>query len=235
MTDSAADFVSIIIPVYQDDAALQQLLANLASMIGDDPHVEIVVVATGDSNATQAIVDAYKATLLNCSPGRGTQMNFGASAARGDILWFLHADAEPPIDALSIIRNVIRHQGVGGWFQFRFQGIPSKAKNRLAALINWRARHGIAYGDQGLFFSRVCFEKHSGFQDVPLFEEVQLVKACKTSGHFLPVSATIGVNDRRWQQDGWIRRTLSNRALAIGHACGIAPEKLARWYSGLRR
>ena len=35
----------------------------------------------------------------NAPRGRGTQMHAGAVAATGDILWFLHADTQPPEDA----------------------------------------------------------------------------------------------------------------------------------------
>jgi hypothetical protein len=45
--------------------------------------------------------------------------------------------------------------------------------------------------------------------------------------------ADIGVSPRRWERDGWIRRTVGNRLLALGHALGIPPHRLARRYEPL--
>jgi hypothetical protein len=40
----------------------------------------------------------------------------------------------------------------------------------------------------------------------------------------------MGVSPRRWERDGWIRRSLMNRLLALGFALGVAPDRLARMY-----
>jgi hypothetical protein len=65
-----------------------------------------------------------------------------------------------------------------------------------------------------------------------LFEEVPLVRALRRAGRFARVGATIGVSPRRWERDGWVRRTLENRVLALGYLAGISPRRLARRYRG---
>jgi hypothetical protein len=92
------------------------------------------------------------------------------------------------------------------------------------------ARIGEVYGDQGLFASRAAFERAGGFAEEPLFEEVPLVRALKRAGGFRVLDEPIVVSARRWQQDGFWRRTLENRLLALGHAAGLSPRRLARWY-----
>jgi hypothetical protein len=74
-----------------------------------------------------------------------------------------------------------------------------------------------------------------GFADEPLFEEVPLVRAARERGHFAAVSAAIGVSPRRWERDGWLRRSLGNRLLAIGYMLGISPRRLARRYDRTSR
>ncbi|MEL6870061.1 MAG: glycosyltransferase [Pseudomonadota bacterium] len=220
--------VSVIVPVHDDDARLRQLLPQLLSQ----PHVgEVIVSASAESDALVALCDAPNIVLTHSARGRGLQLNHGASLAQHAVLWFVHADAQVPAQAARYICNRVDAGDVGGWFAFGFHNAPSPAANRFAALINWRARHGVAYGDQGLFFRREAFVRFGGFEPVALFEEVRLFKTAKAAGRFHASHLTIGVDARRWQSSGWIRRTLSNRALALCHALGIAPDTLAHWYA----
>ncbi len=70
--------------------------------------------------------------------------------------------------------------------------------------------------------------------DAPLFEEVSLVRELRSAGRFDAVDATLGVSPRRWERDGWLRRTLNNRILALGYALGVPAEQLARRYHATR-
>ncbi|MEO0616446.1 MAG: TIGR04283 family arsenosugar biosynthesis glycosyltransferase [Pseudomonadota bacterium] len=222
-----AQRLSVIIPVYRDTAALQRLL----TLLSRDPGIDECLVAAANTEQSELeTAVAGRATIIRSEAGRGRQLNAGAASASGTLLWFLHADATPPADAASAIRGHIGAGNDGGWFQFRFEGVEGRSARRLAALINWRARRGVAYGDQGLFFTREAFERWGGFEPAPLFEEVRLVRAAKTEGAFTALPLEIGVDPRKWRETGWLRRTLVNRALALGHAAGISSERLARWY-----
>ncbi|MEM1439446.1 MAG: glycosyltransferase [Pseudomonadota bacterium] len=221
--------LSVIVPVYRDTDALTRLLDVLS---GDSGIDECLVAAAKTERTALESVIAGRARLIDSDPGRGRQLNAGAAAATGALLWFLHADATPPSGASSAIKDHIRAGNDGGWFRFRFEGVESRGAKRLANLINWRAQRGIAYGDQGLFFTREAFEHWGGYEPVPLFEEVRLVRTAKAEGHFTALPLEIGVDPRKWNETGWVRRTLTNRALALSHAAGISPDRLARWYRG---
>jgi len=161
---------------------------------------------------------------------RGTQLHSGATAANNPILWFLHADSWPAVNSATTIRDHTAAGAVGGYFRFRFLGPRGWFKRLLEWTINARSGVGIPYGDQGLFTTAAAYEHTGGFARQPLFEEVQLVKQLRKSGSFIGVAATIGVSPRRWERDGWLRRTVENRLLALGHALGISPYRLARVY-----
>lgn len=219
--------LSVVIPVYRDTEALQRLLDRLAR----DPGIAECIVAAADSDDSRlaSAVDG-RTLIIRSGAGRGRQLNAGADAASGDVVWFLHADSTPPEHAAEAIDAHIAAGNDGGWFRFRFEGVETPGARRLARLINWRARRGVAYGDQGIFCTRQAFERWGGFEPVPLFEEVRLVRAAKAEGRFRELPIDIGVDPRKWNETGWVRRTLTNRALALGHAAGISPERLARWY-----
>ena len=96
--------------------------------------------------------------------------------------------------------------------------------------INLRTISGIPYGDQGLFAARSAFEAAGGFSDEPLFEEIRLVKKLRDAGSFEEIDLPIGVSPRRWEQDGWLIRTLQNRLLVLGYLVGMPGHALARIY-----
>jgi len=223
--------ISVIVPVFNDTAALRRLLAHVATEAANSG--EIVVVDAGDDAACVEVCNAFAARRIVCPPGRGHQLNAGARNARGKILWFVHADAEPPQGCLALIEDAM-HAGVaGGYFRFRFAGDPAWYKSLLQVLINWRTRFGVPYGDQGLFAARDAFAAAGGFAEAPLFEEVPLVRGLRKAGAFGAIDADIGVSCRRWERDGWLRRSITNRALALAYAAGIAPDVLARRYRAM--
>jgi rSAM/selenodomain-associated transferase 2 len=220
--------LSVIIPVLNDSAALASLLETLAAMpAGPD---EVLVVDGGGDDACRAVCQAAGARWIASRPGRGAQLDAGARAAAGDWLWFLHADASPPPAGAAAIREAMTAGRAGGWFRFRFTGTAHALARLIATLTNWRCRFGVPYGDQGLFAAAAAYRRAGGFPDQPLFEEVPLVRGLRRAGTFSPLALSIGVSPRRWEQDGWLRRSLWNRALALGYMLGVPPGRLARRY-----
>jgi rSAM/selenodomain-associated transferase 2 len=219
--------ISIVIPTLADDAALAALLQRIRSW---PRRPREIIVVDGDTRAsTRALCERQQAVWLPSVHGRGVQLMKGAAHAHGSTLWFLRADCEPHPDSLTAISIAIDSGAVGGYFRFRFTGQRRWFKTLLEAAIRWRCRLGVPYGDQGLFAERESFDVCGGFAPTPLFEEVPLVKALRRQGRFEALSVPIGVSERRWQRDGWLRRALSNRLLALGYMAGLSPARLARW------
>jgi rSAM/selenodomain-associated transferase 2 len=220
--------VSVIVPVLHDDAELDRLLRLLRAMAA--PPDEIIVVDGAASEACRAAAQRMNCVYVSTRAGRGHQLHAGALRAGGTVLWFLHADATPPPDAVRLVRAAHDSGHVGGYFRFCFTGPPAWHKRLLAALINLRTRVGIAYGDQGIFVSRDAYARSGGFADVALFEEVPLMRQLRRDGKLARLAASVGVSPRRWERDGWIRRTLCNRALALAYLAGVPADRLARHY-----
>jgi rSAM/selenodomain-associated transferase 2 len=220
--------ISIVIPVLGDTPLLSTLLNSLWLL--DDIPLEVIVVDGANNSAVTDCCRQLNSIYLNTRAGRGHQLHSGALSASGNVIWFLHADAEPPQDAIESIRRAVRAGAIGGYFKFHFMGQPAWYKSALAMLINIRCRFGTPYGDQGLFIRKTDYMQAGGFPDTILFEEVPLVHAARSAGLFVQLDAPIGVSPRRWERDGWIRRTLGNRLLAIGYMLGLSPNTLARYY-----
>lgn len=225
---TARPAISVVIPVLHDTQLLGPLVGLLRT--GVEAPAEIIVVDGSDQANCRELCRHLGCVHVATRAGRGHQLHAGARQARGEVLWFLHADATPPAGGIGRIRAAHAAGSIGGYFRFQFAGPPTWYKRALAATINLRARLGVPYGDQGLFVSRRAYEQAGGFPDQPLFEEVTLVRRLRRLGAFVPVNLPIGVSPRRWERDGWVWRSLANRLLALGYALGISPAWLARRY-----
>lgn len=222
--------LSVVVPVWRDADALARLLARHAS-----PEVQWVV-ARCDEDDEGPLLDALAARFpdvhwVRAVKGRGQQLNAGAAIAAGDWLLFLHADTMlPPGWRDAIVGEAGR--GGHGWGCFRF-GLASGAWQ--ARLIEWgvaqRVRlFSLPYGDQGIFVRRDVFQSAGGFPASPLMEDVALVRRLRRFGRPCRSALRVRTSARRWQQDGWWRRTWINLSVLARYVAGVPPERLVRPY-----
>ncbi len=220
--------LSIIIPCYRDQAQVSVLLQQLSTLLVLPS--EVIVVDAASDPICHAICTQYGAQWHRSDPCRGKQLLQGAQIATGDILWFLHADTRVSPNALSSITQAVERGAIGGYFRFAFDGPPVWPMLILEPAIALRSRFGTPYGDQGIFVKKEAYFKVGGHAPWPLFEDAPLVKGLRNLGHFQPLLDPIWVDSRRWQRDGWWRRTLQNRMLALKFILGASPDTLAKSY-----
>lgn len=169
--------ISVIVPVLNEESTLPRLMGQLESLPGSP---EIVVVDGGSDDETESLVRP-PAILLRAPRGRGAQLNAGARAVSGKVLFFLHADSSLPPDPLGeIVRVMETHQA--GCFGIRFDS-DSALMRVCAALSNYRCFcRRIVFGDQGLFIERGLFFDMGGFPDLPLMEDYAFSLALRSRG-----------------------------------------------------
>lgn len=224
--------LSIVVPALDEAAAIGQLLADLAPLLGTGQEDEIVVVDGGSSDATAAIAAAAGARVVGAARGRGVQLRAGAAAAGGDWLLFLHADVRVSRLALALAldRVAADRRDEAHWFRLAIdgQGVALRVVERAA---NLRSRLlGLPYGDQGLLVHRALYDAVGGFDAVPLMEDVALVRRLGRAGRLVEIHASLVVSARRWQRDGVLRRTLRNQGILLRWLLGASPERLAERY-----
>ena len=168
---------------------------------------------------------------MRSAPGRGAQMNDGARHARGRWLVFLHADTRLGAGWIDALRRLDEQPRiVGGSFRF---ALDSPA--RWARWIEWGVRirvrlFDLAYGDQALFVRRTVFEELGGYRELPLMEDVDFIRRLRRHGHLEHADVPALTSARRWERDGWFRRTVDNVLLVALFLAGYPPERLARHY-----
>lgn len=225
--------ISVIIPCFHDEQPLERLLGQLrAAERQAGAPLQIIVVDAAASERCRMLCQNHGALWVTATPCRGEQLRQGAALAEHEILWFLHADAELDGQPLDALRQTITAGSAGGYFAFRFSGVPCWQGRVLERLVAWRNRIGVPYGDQGLFARRNVYFAVGQHAPWPLFEEVPLVEGLREYGDFRSLDQGLRVSPRRWQRDGWWRRACRNRLLAMGFMLGISPATLARLYAG---
>lgn len=221
-----APLVTVVTPVLRDSEALRALMPQVPGI----PEVEMVVVdGAADDELERLIQERPDTRLCRTSPGRGHQMNSGASGAAGEWLLFLHADSCLPAGWLQAFGS-LQPDVVGGWFQFALDDDAWQARliERLVAL---RVRFlTLPYGDQGLFVRRRVFESMGGFRELPLFEDVDFVRRLVRHGRVVQLPLSLPTSSRRWTRDGWFRRSIRNSALVSLYFAGVSPAWLADRY-----
>lgn len=223
---------SIIIPCFHDAAALGRTLDHLQRLAGISSS-EIVVSAFGDTEGTTRAVGARARLLWPGGSTRAQLMNAGASAARGDVLCFLHADSTPPADALLRIDAALRNARiVGGAFEHRF------AERTIALrVISWinRCRYRLTrnyYGDQGIFVRADVFRAIGGYPDLPLMEDLVFSQRLKRTGAVVLIREPLLTSGRRFLTRGAWRTFWAIVWLLALHTCGCSTRRYAPWWRG---
>jgi rSAM/selenodomain-associated transferase 2/rSAM/selenodomain-associated transferase 1 len=219
-------YLSVIIPAVDEAQQIARTIAAATS-----PDAEVIVSDGGSKDRTVQIASSLGARIVSGERGRAGQQNRGAAAARGEVLLFLHADTRLPGNYVDHVFETLmdRHTLLGA---FRFAtDIPTPAMRGIAFFTNLRSGWlNLPYGDQGFFMRKRDFDAAGGFPDVPIAEDLHLVRRMARKGRITLAPAAAVTSGRRWQRLGTIRTTIINAIIAAGSLAGVAPRRLAPLY-----
>lgn len=226
-----SDTISVILPVWKEVSIINHTIGNILSS-EYRADMEIIVVDGSAEGETIRAVQNKKAQKIVSEKGRSQQMNAGAAIARGGILLFLHADTLLPRNALHAISSIMQKKElVGGAFDLGIDS-PRSVFRLIETAASLRSRiTRIPYGDQGIFIRKDYFHAIGGFKEIPLMEDVDIMRRIKKAGDkicILPLK--VKTSPRRWEKEGIVRCTLRNWALITLYCLGFSPEKLAKLY-----
>ncbi|RMG17418.1 MAG: glycosyltransferase [Planctomycetota bacterium] len=230
----AAAFLSVVVPVLDEEARLPAQLDALAEHSG---ILEVLVVDGGSRDGTVSLAQGRPGVrVLRARRGRGPQLNAGAAAARGDVLLFLHADVRLPVDASRWIREALEDPKVVGG-AFRVRTVPDGPRPWFAPLLglaDLRSRRTrLPYGDQSLFVRRAAFRAVGGYPDQPLFEDLEFARRLRRQGTLVLLPVCVEVSARRYQRRP-LRTALAHNVFPLLYRLGVPAERLARWYPTVR-
>ena len=224
---SARTQFSIIVPVFNEALLIRPFLQHLRKRA---PGAAIIVADGGSSDGTVDLATSFCDQLVRSEPNRAIQMNTGARAARGDILWFVHVDAELPLRCLDEIGRIMDDPNVvGGFFRIRLpQGLVYRLTDSFAHYAGILLR--MRCGDHGIFCRRTVFLDIGGFPRVPLMEDVGFVRQLHRHGRVTYSDKRILVSPRRYEAIGRVRLTLAYGFIAMLYIFSVPPSMLASIY-----
>ena len=223
--------LSIIVPTLNEARSIKRTLDALLGVRG---RVEVIVVDGGSLDETIEIVSGRGVKLLKSERGRGAQMHAGASAARGDVLWFVHADTQVSANCAEQIIEALRDPSVvAGNFDVRFDG-----ERRAARFLTWLYPHlrklGLCYGDSAIFVRREAYRKVGGFRAYPIFEDLDLVRRLRRAGRVAHLPATVITSSRRFEGRSFALTFARWSILQTLYWLGVHPRTLGRLYAQVR-
>ncbi|MGI9406943.1 MAG: TIGR04283 family arsenosugar biosynthesis glycosyltransferase [Hyphomicrobiaceae bacterium] len=228
--------LTVIIPTLNAQAGIKRTLASLHAGLESGLVQELIVVDGGSNDGTQRIVEEAGARVVVAERGRGKQLRTGAEEARradGDWFLFLHADTALEDGWADEVERFITAQSasqpVAAVFRFALDDSAARARimERLVAL---RCEAlGLPYGDQGLLISFAHYRDTGGYTDMPLMEDVDIVRRIgRKNLTFLKSRAVTSAV--RYQKYGYILRAVRNLMCLTLYFLRVPPRVLVRLY-----
>lgn len=221
--------ISIIMPTLNEAKTIGSLLDYLQQN-ADASLLEILVIDAQSTDDTEGVARRHGATVVQ-SPkrGRAAQMNVGASLAKGNILYFVHADCFPPTSYVSDIHAAIDEGYPMGCYRYRFDSDAFLLKinaffNRFEPLV-------CRGGDETLFIERSIFNKLNGFDEkFCIMEEYDFIDRARQTYKFKIIPKYAVVSARKYETNSWWRVQRANAKVFSMFKKGVDPQEMAATY-----
>lgn len=226
------DTISIIIPVLNEERYIQSILKVIEERCISDCIMEIIIV---DGGSTDTTVSKVKETaiqipvfLIESEKGRAKQMNQGAKIAKGEILYFLHADTLPPFSYDTSIVSAINSTDAG-CFRLKFDtNHPLLLSLQWFTRYNWRICRG---GDQSLFIKKSCFDTLNGFDEsYVVYEDCEFIDRIYKNFSFSVLPESVVTSARKYRELGTTKLQFHFSVIHLKKWMGASPAELVHYY-----
>jgi hypothetical protein len=170
--------------------------------------------------------------MIEAPRGRGPQLAAGAEQTQGNWLLFLHADSALQGDWLDEVADFVGDDGnARRAAAFRFAiDLPGAKARSLERAVAWRSRVlALPYGDQGLLIAKPFYRELGGYRQLPLMEDVDLIRRIGRARLSLFQSAIL-TSGERYRRAGLIPRVARNLTCLTLYFLGLPPRLIARLY-----
>lgn len=224
--------ISIIIPTYNEQENISELITHLQQNAGNQ-QIEIIVVDGDSCDDTLKKAQSCGVTcIVSEKKGRAAQMNTGAKNASGKILYFVHADAIPPTTYVPDILSAIDQGYESGCYRFRFDSDHPLLK--INAFMTRFDRIMCRGGDQTLFITSTLFEKLNGYKnDFIIMEDYDLIERIQDSSSFKIIPKNVIVSSRKYHNNGYFKVQIANFIVFMMYFLNCSQETMLHTYKQL--
>jgi len=223
--------LSVIIPTYNEEDRIQQLVEFIAEH-GEDV-CEIIVVDGGstDNTCEKAMNQGAKVLTSNIC-ARANQMNMGARAATGNILYFVHADVYLQPSFVADLKESIQLGYSAGCYRYQFDSTKRILKlNAYCTRFKGLICRG---GDQTLFVIKEVFDQLNGFNEFySTMEDYDFIMRLRKEYSFRIIAKNVVVSARKYATNSWLRVQISNLIAFIMFYLRVNPLEIKKTYSKL--
>mmetsp|Transcript_25048 Transcript_25048/g.45562 ORF Transcript_25048/g.45562 Transcript_25048/m.45562 type:complete len:323 (+) Transcript_25048:45-1013(+) len=254
-------FITVVIPVLNEEAAIESTLRHLDVAAHDAKRLRVVVADSGCTDTTMSILrrlldeGAFKFELqltYGTLPGRGGAIISGlevrgvAPREEDELVLFLHADTVLPLHFDTEIRKAFESPGVL-MTAFEFCTDRAQVPKGVAVptgmafmefTVNLRSRlFQLPFGDQALATTRSIIDDAGGFPDYPILEEYELVQrlrraSAEGAGQIATLRKKCFCSPRRWLQRPIWRVNWVNQMVMLRYRFGATPAEVYKFYYG---
>ena len=221
--------ISIIVPIFNEEARIKSLNSHLQSHAAEYDELEILIVDGGSTDESRATALDAGLTVVSSPKGRAVQMNRGAALSKADILYFLHVDTLPPMHFDTSIQSAVRKGDKAGCFRLRFD-----TDNRFLQFFAWFSRfnHQICRGgDQSLFITKQFFYELGGFDEsYSIYEDSEFISRIYKEAAFKILPETVITSARRYEDHGTVALQYHFGVIHVKNWMGAGPEQLYQYY-----
>jgi rSAM/selenodomain-associated transferase 2 len=224
--------ISIIIPTLNEAENIGKLVRYLKRHANNVLHEIIVVDAQSRDNTEGVARQAGAIVLTSEKRSRAVQMNLGAKAAKGDVLYFVHADCFPPETYCADIQQFMEEGFYLGCYRYKFD-----SSNILLGINAYFTRFSPLWcrgGDETLFVKRSVFDELKGYDEqFSIMEEYDFIHRARANFKMAIMPKYALVSARKYETNGYFRVQWANLKVFRLFKKGVSPNIIAETYRGL--
>ena len=221
--------ISVIIPTFNEAENIENLIQHL-SQNQHKTAIEIIVSDGGSTDTTLAIAKAAGAkAILSPQKGRAAQMDFAALQAKGNVLYFVHADTKPPVTYFEDIKEALQQGYNLGRYLSKYDS-KSWLLKLNAALSRLDTFAGMG-GDQTLFITKKLYQQCGGFNtSMKIMEEFEFCARARKIGKYKIIKKPVLISARKYETNSWLKVQMANYTIIKMYRNGATQQSMVNQY-----
>ncbi len=223
--------ISIIIPTYNESKHIHRCMSSiLKSKTADIVEVLVIDSLNSTDNLNDFLSENGAKYIKSNFCTRASQMNFGASIAKGEVLFFVHADTILPLSYAHNIQNQLSTCDLGC---FRAKIDSPKFLLKINSFFTRFPFLWCRGGDQTLFITKKVFQDIGTYDEsFVIMEEYDFLRRALRNYKFGIAKESVTVSARKYENNKFWKIQLANlMAMRMFFKGSCSPKEIKAKYT----